>query len=48
MSYWLWRDCYRAADTGDINNVTAIINKYTSSYDSRKEHYNKISHLIKN
>lgn len=48
FAYWLWRDCYRAADTGDIDNVTAIINKYTSSYDSRKEHYNKISHLIKN
>ena len=48
FGYWLWRDCYRAADTGDIDNVTAIINKYTSSYDSRKEHYNKISHLIKN
>lgn len=48
FGYWLWRDCYRAADTGDIDKVTAIINKYTSSYDSRKEHYNKISHLIKN
>lgn len=48
FAYWLWRDCYRAADTGDIDNVTAIINKYTSSYGSRKEHYNKISHLIKN
>ena len=47
MSYWIWRDCYRAADTGDIDNVTAIINKYTSSYDSRKEHYNKIKHLVK-
>ena len=46
FAYWLWRDCYRAADTGDIDNVTAIINKYTSSYDSRKEHYNKIRHLI--
>ena len=47
FGYWLWRDCYRAADTDDIDNVTAIINKYTSSYDSRKEHYNKIRHLIK-
>ena len=47
FAYWLWRDCYRVADTGDIDNVTAIINKYTSSYDSRKEHYNKIRHLIK-
>lgn len=47
MAYWIWRDCYRAADTGDIDKVTAIINKYTSSYDSRKEHYNKIRHLIR-
>lgn len=47
MSYWIWRDCYRAADTGDIDKVTAIINKYTSSYGSRKEHYNKIRHLVK-
>lgn len=47
MSYWIWRDCYRAADTGDIDKVTAIINKYTNSYGSRKEHYNKIRHLVK-
>lgn len=47
FAYWLWRDCYRAADTGDIDKVTAIINKYTSSYASRKEHYNNISHLVK-
>lgn len=46
MSYWIWRDCYRAADTGDIDKVTAIINKYTNSYGSRKEHYNKIRHLV--
>lgn len=47
FAYWLWRDCYRAADTGDIDNVTAIINRYTNSYASRKEHYNKISHLVR-
>ena len=47
MSYWIWRDCYRAADTSDIDKVTAIINKYTNSYASRKEHYNNISHLVK-
>ena len=47
MAYWIWRDCYRAADTGDIDKVTAIINRYTSSYGSRKEHYNKIRHLVK-
>ena len=47
FAYWLWRDCYRAADTGDINNVTTIINRHTNSYASRKEHYNKISHLVR-
>ena len=46
FAYWLWRDCYRAADTGDIDKVTAIINKYTSSYATTKEHYNKIRHLV--
>ena len=46
MAYWIWRDCYIAADTGDIDNVTAIINRYTNSYVSRKEHYNKIRHLV--
>ena len=47
MAYWIWRDCYRAADTGNVDKVTAIINKYTGSYDNRKEHYNKIRHLIR-
>ena len=46
FAYWLWRDCYRAADTGNIDKVTAIINKYTDSYERRKAHYNKIKHLV--
>ena len=46
MEYWLWRDCYMAADTGNIDKVTAIINKYTDSYDRRKAHYDKIKHLV--
>ena len=46
FSYWLWRDCYAAADTGNIDKVTAIINKYTDSYEKRKAHYDKIKHLI--
>ena len=46
FAYWLWRDCYRAADTGDIDKVTAIINKYTDSYERRKAHYDKIKHLV--
>lgn len=47
MSYWLWRDCYKAADTGDVDKVTAIINKHTESYAKRKEYFNSIKHLIK-
>lgn len=46
MSYWLWRDCYKAADTGDADKVTAIINKHTESYTKRKEYFNSIKHLI--
>ena len=46
MAYWIWRDCYDAADTGNIDKVTAIINKYTDSYERRKSHYDKIKHLI--
>ena len=46
MAFWMWKDLYRDADTGDIDKVTAIINKYTDSYDKRKDHYNKLKHLI--
>lgn len=46
MAYWLWRDCYKAADTGDTDKVTAIINKHTESYAKRKEYFNSIKHLI--
>ena len=47
MSFWIWRDCYKAADTGDADKVTAIINKHTESYAKRKEYFNSIKHLIK-
>lgn len=47
LGFWIWRDIYRQADTGDVNKVTAIINKYTSSYERRKAHYEKIRHLVK-
>ena len=46
FAYWLWRDCYKAADTGDTDKVTAIINKHTESYAKRKEYFNSIKHLI--
>ena len=47
MSFWIWRDCYKAADTGDAGKVTAIINKHTESYAKRKEYFNSIKHLIR-
>ena len=46
FAYWLWLDCYKAADTGDVDKVTAIINKHTESYAKRKEYFNSIKHLI--
>ena len=46
FGFWIWQDCYKAADTGDADKVTAVINKYTDSYDSRREHFNSIKHLL--
>lgn len=46
MAYWMQRDIYRQADTGDADKVTAIINKHTESYAKRKEYFNSIKHLI--
>ena len=46
FSFWIWQDCYKAADTGDTDKVTAIINKHTDSYDRRKGHFKSIKHLI--
>ena len=46
MSFWIWQDCHKAADTGDADKVTAIINKYTESYAKRKSYFNSIKHLI--
>ena len=46
MAYWIWRDIYVQADTGNPDKVTAVINKYTDSYESRSKHFNSIKHLI--
>ena len=52
MAYWIQHDLYKIADIGTdlsvVDGITAKINKYTSSYDSRRKHFNNISHLIKN
>ena len=46
FGFWFWQDIYKQADTGDVDKVTAVINKYTSSDEKRKQHYNKIKHLV--
>ena len=46
LGFFIYQDIYKQADTGDVDKVTAVINKYTSSYDKRKQHYNKIKHLV--
>lgn len=46
MAFWMWKDLYNQADTGDVDRVTATINKYTDSYERRKEHFKKIEHLV--
>ena len=46
FSYWLWRECYKAADTGDADKVTAIINKHTESYANRRKYFDSIKHLV--
>ena len=52
MAYWMRFDLYRIADEGIydyvVDKITTKINKYTHSYDKRKQHFNKIVHLIKN
>ena len=47
MAYWMQHDIYRQADTGNPDSVTAVINKYTDSYDRRKKHFKSIEHLVK-
>ena len=46
MAFWMWKDLYRVADTGDIDKVTAVINKYTDSYGERRKHYETVKDLV--
>lgn len=50
MGFWIWKDLYRLADVGTskevVDSITSVINKYTSSYAKRREHFNKIVTLI--
>ncbi len=50
LGFWIWKDLYKLADAGvqqkDVDNITSVINKHTNSYKERREHFNKIKHLI--
>lgn len=50
MAFWMQHDLYRLADVGSdrkvTDSITAKINKYTDSYDDRKEYFNSIKHLL--
>lgn len=46
MAFWIRFDVYKQADTGNPDKVTEVINRYTHSYEKRKEYFNKIKHLI--
>ena len=50
MGFWIWKDLYRLADKGStkqvVDSITQVINKYTSSYDKRYNHFTSISKLI--
>ena len=50
MAYWMWNDLYKLADDGIhpvvVDSITAKINRYTDSYEHRREYFSKIKHLI--
>ena len=50
MGFWVWKDLYRLADAGTskqvVDSITAVINKYTNSYDHRYNHFSKLVSLL--
>ncbi len=50
LGFWIKNDIYKIADRGltekNVNEVTSIINKHTSSYKERYIHFSKIIALI--
>ena len=50
MGFWIWKDLYRLADKGSskvvVDSITQVINKYTSSYDKRYNHFSKLVKFI--
>lgn len=50
MGFWIWKDLYRLADAGTskqvVDSITAVINKYTNSYDHMYNHFSKLVSLL--
>lgn len=50
MGFWIWKDLHRLADAGTskqvVDSITAVINKYTNSYDHRYNHFSKLVSLL--
>lgn len=50
MAFWLQHDLYRLADRGTdlsvVDAITAKINKYTTSYDKRRQYFEQVKGLI--
>lgn len=50
LGFWIWKDLYALADMGiseiNVDNITRVINLHTDSYLDRRQHFNKIKHLI--
>ena len=50
MGFWVWKDLYKLADAGTskqvVDSITAVINKYTNSYDHRYNHFSKLVSLL--
>ena len=50
MGFWIWKDLYKLADAGTskqvVDSITAVINKYTNSYDHRYSHFSKLVSLL--
>lgn len=50
LGFWIWKDIYKKADLGSelkiVDEVTIKVNKYTNSYDKRREHFEKVVRYI--
>lgn len=50
LGFWIWKDIYKKADLGSelkiVDKVTIKVNKYTNSYDKRRDHFEKVIRYI--